>query len=229
MYIEVIILLNSFLVVLIVVSTTRLLMVQLSRMKLFLIFLSSLLVTWYPVLSILLLGVLIFQFFAANRKGFIKFMLLSGILLFTTGGVVEFVSVRPMLLIVLIGLALLSVRLGKSLFIERHANQFIKEVTCGPLTVKGYWDSGNQCTEPLSSEPVHFIHQDIIEQYPELFAKTKRLLSLSTVTSNDLYPLYEIRQPLSSGGNVIVGRYVAPVKTAFPFESQLLLHHYAFQ
>lgn len=181
------------------------------------------------MISLAIVSILIFSFFSTKRKAFVKFLFLSAILLFTVGGVVEVVSVNPFLMFFLISIALVIVRLGKSVFIQHHAHHFIKEVTCGPLTIKGYWDSGNQCTDPLSSEPVHFIHQDLLEQYPELFAKTKRLLSLSTVTSSDLYPLYEIRQPLASEGTILVGRFVAPVKITFPFDSQVLLHHYAFQ
>ncbi|MFC4354378.1 sigma-E processing peptidase SpoIIGA [Chryseomicrobium palamuruense] len=229
MYIEVIILLNSFLVLLIIVTATRLLMLRISRLKLFVLFLSSLPLIWYPLLSLLLLTVLIVLFFASDRRSLLKLMLISCMFLFTIGGVIQLVAIRPLLLFITLLIALLTVRVGKSLFIQHHAKSFVKEVTCGPLTIKGYWDTGNQCTDPLSSEPVHFIRQDVIEQYPELFAKTKRLLSLSTVTTSDLYPLYEIVEPLSSEGSILAGRYVAPVKTNFPFESQVLLHHYAFQ
>ncbi|XKH51494.1 hypothetical protein LG275_04630 [Chryseomicrobium palamuruense] len=70
----------------------------------------------------------------------------------------------------------------------------------GSLRVQAFWDSGNLCTEPISSLHVHFIRQELLDQYPSLFIPTNRRVAASSISDIEFFTLVKPAKPLYCHG-----------------------------
>lgn len=229
MYIEWLILLNLFVTVVTIQTASGLLMMRWTKLQYSMVLLFSSLLLFYPAIS--LGGIMIIFVIHFKRQMLLmsKFLLVLAILIILTGGIVQFPVNQYYLIILFLVIMLVTIRLGRSLYAQHHAFRNVINVTCGKLTIQGYWDSGNLCQEPLSSLPVHFIQQELLEKHPELFEKTARIAPLNTITTSSHLPLYRLVSPLVWEGKKLPTSYFAPIsQTEFPFKAQILFHQLTF-
>lgn len=229
MYIEVLMALNALLATVLIRVACSIFFVPLRKVETTFVFLLASLLIWYPVLTICILLTGFIWRFRKRADQAIKIISLLVVLVFTSGGMIQLFQLSKWGVVVFLVISLVMVRLGRSIFLLKHAHQHLYEVTCGELVLNGYWDTGNFCSEPLSSLPVHFIQQDILESYPHLFHKTSRQAAITTVSSEKQLPLYRAEQPVRYKGKTLPLGLFAPLEAVeLPFQSHILFHHITF-
>lgn len=194
------------------------------------LFVFSILSFWWPVASLLAIFVTTYLHFRTKLREYLKFVMLTTIVCMFLGGWIQFQERYAELALVGVVVLLLVVRVGRSMWIELATVQHTRQLKLGQVPLKGYYDSGNFCSEPLSALPVHFIREDVVKRHPELFECTIYSTSITTMTTANILPLIKPTVPLLYQGTPLTDCFFASVATKdFPLNSDILLHHYVTQ
>jgi len=221
--------LNSLLTYTTLRATAKLLLLELSGFQSMLLVLLSISFFWWPLLSLVGMGIVIVVQMKGNAQLIGKYILIVCLVTLIIGGCVQLASSSIMMTSFVLLTLLLVVRIGRSLFISSHAFQHVHEIKVGNLQLKAYWDSGNLCREPLSSLPVHFIRQEVVAEHPHMFQQSWRQVATATVAKGESFTLVKPLVPIYCQGKPLPPCYLAPIaKTTLPFESDILLHNFIY-
>lgn len=228
MYIEWIIAVNCILAIGVLHVSAKILFKSFSvRQLIILLLLASGLVLWPLLAGIGIVLVILFSF-KKDYYSTAKFFGISFCLLLVVGGALQLVQQSPLWTIGAVICAICCLRIGRSTLLSHHTKKCVREIHIGSLRVQAFWDSGNLCTEPISSLPVHFIRQELLDQYPSLFIPTNRRVAASSISDTEFFTLVKPAKPLYCHGKPLAPCYIAPFTNHhLPLDTDMLLHHYS--
>lgn len=212
--------------------------------------------------SILSMTVLVFLSFTWQLRTFMKQLaILIGATIFLGGlltAVQPYLAGRTLIFytILCIILAIVSSKWGemKWRYFWQQKIQGNYVVTCRlafvgtPLTLRGFIDTGNMCTEPISQQPVHFISYRMIKEqlpaninmaiqswdsdkpynltmFPVEWLASIRLIPLTTMNKKTIALAFRLTQ-WTIDDKEVVGHYVVLTKNDqyFPQQAHMMLH-----
>lgn len=227
MYIEWIVAIHTAVMMATLHVASKIMLTRFSAVLQTILFVCSVLSFWWPVASLLAIFVATYFHFRTKLREYLKFVLLTTMVCTFLGGWIELQANYAELALVGVVMLLLVVRIGRSVWIEYATVQHTRQLRLGKLPLQGYYDSGNFCLEPLSALPVHFIREDVVKQYPELFERTIYSTSITTMTTANVIPLIKPTVPLLYQDTPLTDCFFASIATKeFPLNSDILLHQY---
>ena len=227
LYIEWIVAIHTAVMMATLHIASKIMLTRFSALLQSILFVFSMISFWWPVASLVAIFAATFVHFRTKLREYVKFVLLTTLICIFLGGWIELQSSNAELALVGVVMFLLIVRIGRTVWMEYATVQHTRQLRLGQLPLKGYYDSGNFCLEPLLALPVHFIREDVVKKHPELFEPTIYSTSITTMTTASAIPLIKPTVPLLYQGAPLTDCFFASVATKeFPLNSDILLHHY---